>query len=51
MIFKSRRLFDPVKVKEMPPDAAAVDTLRCVPFFDADNRCGRDKCAGMVELA
>lgn len=36
-IFKSCRLFDPVKVKEMQPDAAAVDTLRCVPFFDADN--------------
>ena len=36
-IFKSRGLFDPVKVKEMQPDAAAVDTLRCVPFFDADN--------------
>lgn len=37
MIFKSCRLFDPVKVKEMQPDAAAVNALRCVPFFDADN--------------
>ena len=36
-IFKSCHLFDPVKVKEMQPDAAAVDTLRCAPFFDADN--------------
>ena len=37
MIFKSCRLFDPIKVKEIQPDAAAVNTLRCVPFFDADN--------------
>ena len=36
-IFKSCRLFDPVKVKELQPDAAAGDTLHCVPFFDADN--------------
>lgn len=36
-IFKSCRLFDPVKVKEMQPDAAAGDTLHCVPFFDANN--------------
>ncbi|PFX19546.1 hypothetical protein AWC38_SpisGene16042 [Stylophora pistillata] len=36
-IFKSCRLFDPVKVKEMQPDAAAVHTLRCVPIFHADN--------------
>ena len=28
MIFKSCRLFDPIKVKEMQPDAAAVNTLR-----------------------
>ena len=37
MILKSCRLFDPIKVKEMQPDAAAVNTLSCVPFFDADN--------------
>ena len=36
-IFKSCRLFDPVKVKEMQPDAAAVNTLPCVPFFDANS--------------
>ena len=34
MIFKSCHLFDPIKVKEMQPDAAAVNTLRCVPIFD-----------------
>ena len=33
MILKSRRLFDPIKVKEMQPDAAAVNTLSCVPFL------------------
>ena len=36
-IFKSCRLFDPVKVKEMQPDAADGDTLHCVPIFDANN--------------
>ena len=37
MIFKSCRLFYPVKVKEMQPDAVALNTLRRVPFFDVDN--------------
>ena len=37
MIFKSCHLFEPVKVKEMRPHAAAVNTLCCVPFFDADD--------------
>ena len=36
MIFKSCRLFDPIKGKEMQPDAAAVNSLHCVPFFDTD---------------
>ena len=37
MTFKSCRLFDQIKVNEIQPDAAAVNTLRCVPFSDTDN--------------
>ena len=32
--FKSARLFDPTKVSDMKPDAAAVDTLRSFKFLD-----------------
>ena len=34
--FKSARLFDPTKVSDMKPDAAAVDTLRSFKFLDSD---------------
>ena len=37
MTFKSCRLFDPIEVDEMQPDAAAVNTLRCVSFSYTDN--------------
>ena len=35
MIFKASRLLDPVKVNEMQPYAAAINSLRCIPFLDS----------------
>lgn len=34
--FKSARLFDPTKVSDMKPDAAAINTLRSFKFLDSD---------------
>ena len=34
--FKSARLFDPTKVSDIKPDAAAINTLRSFKFLDSD---------------
>ncbi len=34
--FKAARLFSPVKIQEMQPDCAAVDSLSSLPFLDAN---------------